>query len=119
MSKPRYIPPHLRTGSEEQAACRKFWQSVGGIVYATSDSKQTAATPGLSDELIVLPGRRLLIAWEAKTGDEYYKPTDPRRLTEEQQTFLSHMQRGLTTAGGFGDAAAAQAWLLARYPALT
>ena len=114
VTKPRWIPAHLRTGSEEQAACRRFWQDVGGVVYVTSNTKQTAATPGLSDELIVLPGMRLLVAWEAKAGDEYYKPTDPRRLTDEQATFIAHMQRGLTTAGGFGDAEAARHWLLAR-----
>lgn len=114
VTKPRWIPAHLRTGSEEQAAAKKFWQSVGGHVYVTSNARQTAATPGIADLLVILPGRKLFVAWESKAGDEQYKADDPRRLTEEQQIFLSHCQRGLTTAGGHGDAEAARRWLLER-----
>lgn len=90
---------------------RGLFASVGGIVYTTSDARATRSTPGLSDLLVVFPGRRVLLAWESKAGDERYPAADPRRLTADQRTFGSHMARGLTTAFGFGDAAAARAYL--------
>ncbi len=114
MTRPRFVPPHLRTGSEESAAVRRFWAAVGGIVYTTSDSRAVAATPGIADHLVILPNRKLLVAWESKSGTEQYPPDDARRLTDEQRVFGAYMARGLTTAFGWGDAAAAQRWLASR-----
>src|SRR5690349_3078715 len=106
-----WLKPHLRTGSEEQAACRDFWERAGGIVYTTSDRRQTLATPGISDLLVFLPRKSLLIGWESKAGSEQYPPHDPRRLSDEQRIFGALMARGYTTAFGSGDAPAAQRWM--------
>lgn len=110
--RPRYIPPELRTGSEEEKVTRRIWESVGATVYQTSDPGMRRADKGVPDKLIFLPGPRILLAWDDKTGTERYPPTDPRRLSKEQSAFLAAMQRGYTTAGAWGDAEAARQWLL-------
>jgi hypothetical protein len=115
VTRPRYLPPHLRTGSEGQQACRKFWEQVGGIVYTTSDTRQVAATPGISDMLVILPNRRLFVGWESKQGFQgSYGPDHPKRLTDEQWEFGRWLNLRLTTAFGWGDDHAAQRWLLAQ-----
>ncbi len=110
--RPRHLPAALRTGSEEQAAIRNVFASVGGIVYSTSDSRATRSTPGLSDLLVVFPGKRILLGWDAKAGSEQYKPTDSRRLSPEQWAFGNYLAKGLRTAFGWGDAEAARAYLM-------
>ena len=112
--RPRYLPPSLRTGSEEMSVCRDIFASAGGVCYSTSDSRATRSTPGLSDLLVVFPGPRILLAWDAKAGSEQYRPTDVRRLSLEQKVFGDLLARGLTTAFGWGDADAARGWLMTR-----
>jgi hypothetical protein len=107
----RYIPAPLRTGSEEQSAVRRIFAAAGGLVYSTSDPRATRSTPGLSDLFVILPNRRLFLAWESKAGDEMYPASDIRRLTREQRAFGGYLSGGLTTAFGWGDAAAAMDYL--------
>ncbi|MGH8577886.1 MAG: hypothetical protein ACREXJ_13450 [Gammaproteobacteria bacterium] len=91
---------------------RQMFASVGGLVYSTSDPRATQSTPGLSDLFVLFPGERLFLAWESKTGDERYRATDARRLTDEQREFGAYLNLGLRTTLGFGDAAAARDYLL-------
>jgi hypothetical protein len=107
----RYIPAPLRTGSEEQSAVRRIFASAGGLVYSTSDPRATRSTPGLSDLFVVLPNRRLFLAWESKVGGETYPASDIRRLTASQREFGGFLASGLTTAFGWGDADVALAYL--------
>lgn len=109
--RPHLIPAHLRTGSEEQSVTREIFATAGGIVYCTSDPSSRRVTPGIADKLIVFPGTGLLLAWDDKAGSEQYRPTDPRRLSNEQRIFGAHMARGLRTTFAFGDAEAAIEWL--------
>jgi hypothetical protein len=112
LTKPRWLPPHLRTGSEEQRETRKLFEACGGLVYQTSDPNMRRADPGIPDKLIFLPNRAVLLAWDDKAGEEYYRPTDPRRLTEEQRAFGALMGRGYRTDFAWGDAEAAKAYLM-------
>jgi hypothetical protein len=111
MTRPRFIPPALRSGSEEEAVTDRIFTECGGVVYSTSAGRATRSTPGISDKLIVFPNRRILLAWDDKAGAERYKPTDARRLSEAQLRFGQFLARGLRTAFGWGDAEAAKNYL--------
>ena len=106
-----YIPPELTTGSEEQGYVEKIFRSVGGLVYRVTVLKGSGGTPGVSDDLIFLPNRKLLVAWDSKAGALWYKPGDERRLSEAQRTFGALMAGGYRTAFGYGDRETARRWL--------
>lgn len=112
MTRPRYIPPELRTGREEETATRNIFEACGGMVYSTSSGRATRSTPGIADKLIVFPNHRILLGWDDKAGDERYKPTDPRRLSAEQERFGNYLALGLRTAFAWGDAEAARAFIM-------
>ncbi len=101
--RPRHLPSHLRTGSEEQAAVVQVFKSAGGFVYSTSDPLARRPTKGISDLLVMLPGE--LLFWESKAGSG--------RLTAEQTDFGWRVQ-GRHTTFEWGDAEAARAYLVAR-----
>lgn len=104
MSRPRYLPAHLRTGSEEAAAVARVFRSVGCTVYTTSDTRRTKSTPGIPDHIILHP--RFLILWDAKAGRG--------RPSPEQMAFFTEIARrsykGVLT--GWGDAEAARQFLM-------
>jgi hypothetical protein len=77
VKKPRYIPPHLRTGGEEQKAVLQVLASCGWRAYSTSDPKVRRQTKGIPDVVAFKPGRVLF--WETKVSGA--------KLTGEQAEF--------------------------------
>lgn len=105
MSRPRYIPRHLATGSEEASWVERVFRSVGGIVYTTSDPRVRRATRGILDHIILLPAPATLLFWDSKAGTG--------RLSPEQREFIERVV-GRTTEAGYGDADAAREYLRQR-----
>ncbi len=97
------VPPHLRTGSEEQAAVHAVYEKAGCVVYSTSDPRRTRASRGVSDLIVLLP--HILLFHESKAGRGV--------LTPEQKLFGSLVE-GRTVFFHWGDAEAAKNWLLTR-----
>lgn len=113
-----YIPPHLTTGSEEQGYVEQVFRQVpGAALYRCVNYGHKGGGPpgtkGVPDDLIFLPGHGLLLGWDAKAGEVYKPPAHPLRLTPEQAAFGAWMQRGFTTAFGWGDRVTAKDYLLA------
>jgi hypothetical protein len=75
--RPRFVPPHLRTGTEESTAVRRVLLSTGWRVYSTSDPRMRRATKGILDLIAFKPGRVLF--WDSKAGRG--------ELTQEQREF--------------------------------
>lgn len=108
------LPAHLTTGSEEQGYVEDVFGDVGANVWRVANVKGSGGTPGVSDDLIFLPNRRILLAWDSKTGRAPYerRPDNGHGyLTDEQAAFGALMQGGFRTAFGFGDRHAALKWL--------
>lgn len=106
-----YIPPELTTGSEEQGYVERIFRSVGARIWRVTVLKGSGGTPGVSDDLVFLPHRRILLGWECKSGAEWYRPDDRRRLSPDQQAFGDLMGQGFTTAFGYGNRESARRWL--------
>jgi hypothetical protein len=76
---------------------------VGGIVYSTSDPRMRRADKGISDLLVILPHRKLLLFHESKAGRGV--------LTDEQREF-GELVVGLTSDFTWGDAEVARRYLM-------
>jgi hypothetical protein len=99
MTRPRHIPPELRSGSEEQAAVIRVLRSTGWTVYSTSDPRVRRATKGIVDLIAFKPGRVLF--WDSKAGKGAPTP--------EQREFLAAAGRAGAEIG-WGDAEICQAY---------
>lgn len=110
--RPRWLPAHLTTGSEEQGYVEREWKSIGGQVYRIHIPRRGGGSAGVSDDLIWLPNRRLLVFWDSKAGTEFAPPSDVRRLEKQQVEFGALAQAGYRTAFGWGDRDSVRRWLL-------
>jgi Holliday junction resolvase len=101
--RPRFIPPDLRTGSEEQAAVLRVLRASGWKAYSTSDPHMRRASAGVPD-IIAFRLNRVLF-WETKTGKG--------ELTEEQEMFLQAADKAGAEVG-WGNSDACLRWLMKR-----
>jgi hypothetical protein len=100
--KPSQIPPHLRTGSEEQAACIEVLRSTGWTVYTNSSRGRArigARGKGVLDIVAFKPNR--ILFWDSKT---YEKVSEKKNASNRDQgtfmreAFLAGAEVGAGTA---------------------
>ena len=103
MTRLPFIPPELRSGSEEHAAVLRVLRAGGWKAYSTSDPRMRRATKGVVDIIAFKPTR--ILFWDSKAGTG--------KLTPEQEEFMAMADKAGAEIG-WGDATACQRWLVGR-----